>query len=149
MTKWLSWAAMALVLIVALAIGVADDRAPGTEADHVDAIASEVRCPTCASLSAAESDAAAAEAVRDEIRGRLRQGQSDSEIRAFLASRYGQDILLKPEATGIAGLVWILPVAGGVLAVGGLVATFRRWRRQAKGAPTDEDRVLVEQALGR
>lgn len=149
MTKWLSWVAMAFVAVVALGIGVTDARAPRTEAGHVTAIASEIRCPTCASLSAAESDAAAAHAVRDEIRTRLRRGESDAEIRSFLASRYGQEILLKPDATGIAGLVWILPVAGGVIAAAGLVVTFRRRRARPLGTASDADRALVEQAMRR
>src|SRR5688572_9871199 len=122
---------MAAVLVVALVVGVTGDRAPRTENDRVNAIAAEVRCPTCESLSAAESDAAAAQAVRDEIRTRLRAGEEEPEILAFLASRYGDDILLRPEAGGIAGLVWVLPVAGALLALGGLGWAFRRARREA------------------
>lgn len=148
MTRWLSWAAMALVLVGALVIGATDDRAPRTEADRVNAIASELQCPTCSGLSAAESDAAAAQAVREEIRTRLRAGQSKGEIERYFVSRYGQGILLKPEASGVAGLVWALPVAAGLLALAALVVTFRRWRRERAGAvPTADDRALVEQAL--
>lgn len=149
MTRWWSWVAMAAVVVVALGVGVGGDRSPRSEDDHVKAIAAEVRCPTCSSLSAAESDAAAAQAVRDEIRARLRQGQAKPEIVAFLASRYGDDILLRPKANGIAGVVWMLPVAAGIAAAAGLVATFRRWRRQRRvSTPTDDDRELVERALG-
>src|SRR3712207_7703759 len=54
-------------------------------------------------------------------RERLRDGQSPEEIRAYFVSRYGRGILLKPEAGGVAGLVWALPVALGLAAVGGLV----------------------------
>lgn len=149
MTRWLSWAAMAVVVVLALGIGAAGDRTPRTESERVDAIASEVRCPTCESLSAAESDAAAAQAVRDEIRNRLRDGQDQGEILAFLASRYGDDILLRPDASGVAGLVWLLPVAAVVAAFGGVAVAFRRWRRQSDvGGPTAEDRALVADALG-
>ena len=136
---------MAAVLAVALFVGVSEDRAPRTENDRVNAIAAEVRCPTCESLSAAESDAAAAQAVRDEIRTRLRAGEEEPEILAFLASRYGNDILLRPEAGGIAGLVWVLPVVAVLLALAGLAWTLRRTRRPA--APSSSDRELVEDAL--
>jgi cytochrome c-type biogenesis protein CcmH len=141
---------MALVLAVAMFVGVREDRAPRTENDRVTAIADEVRCPTCESLSAAESDAAAAQAVRDEIRTRLRDGQTKGQILAFLASRYGDDILLRPDATGVAGLVWVLPVAAFLLAAGGLAWAVRR--RSGAGAdvtaaPSDLDRHLVEEAL--
>jgi cytochrome c-type biogenesis protein CcmH len=149
MSRWLSWAAMALVLVGTLLVGVTEDRAPRTEADRVNAIAAELQCPTCQGLSAAESDAAAAQAVREEIRTRLRAGQSKGEIQRYFVSRFGPGILLKPEATGVAGLVWVLPVAGGILAAAALVLTFRRWRREiaAAPAPSDADRALVDQAL--
>lgn len=149
MSRRLSWAALVLVLVAALAVGVTDDRAPRTESDRVTALASEIQCPTCSGLSAAESDAAAAGAVRDEIRARLRDGQSSSEIRAYFVSRYGRGILLRPEASGVSALVWVLPVALGLLAVSGLVATFRRWRREREevSGPSDEDRAIVDSAL--
>jgi cytochrome c-type biogenesis protein CcmH len=137
---------MAAVLVLALVVGVTGDRAPRTENDRVDAIASEVRCPTCESLSAAESDAAAAQAVRDEIRTRLRAGESEDQILAFLAGRYGDDILLRPEATGMAGLVWALPVVVVLLAVAGLAWRLGR-RRPDPSVPTSDDRDLVAEAL--
>ena len=147
MNRW-TWLLMAVVLGVALFVGVTEDRAPRTESDRVNAIAAEVRCPTCESLSAAESDAAAAQAVRDEIRTRLRDGQDEPQILAFLASRYGDDILLRPEAGGVAGLVWVLPVAAVLLALGGLAWTLRRSRRQpAVAEPSSADRDLVADAL--
>lgn len=149
MTRWWSWALLAVVVVAAFAVGATGDRAPRSETERVNAIADEVRCPTCASLSAAQSDAAAAQAVRDEIRTRLRAGQEKPEILAFLASRYGDDILLKPEARGVAGLVWVLPVAGAIAAFGGLAAAFRRWRRRRPATPTPDDRALVEEALHR
>ncbi|HEX7166210.1 MAG TPA: cytochrome c-type biogenesis protein CcmH [Acidimicrobiales bacterium] len=144
-----SWIAMAAVVTTALLVGATSDRAPRTEAERVAAIATGVRCPTCRTLSAAESDAVGAQAVRDAIRDGVRAGQSDAEIRAFLVSRYGSEILLKPKASGIAGLVWILPVAALLVALAGLAIAFRRWRRAEEGtpAPTDDDRALVDAAL--
>lgn len=148
MSRGFSWFAMVAVLLVALAIGVTDERAPRTEADQVNALAAEIQCPTCSGLSAAESDAAAAQAVRDQIREQLRAGRSDAEIRSYFVSRFGRGILLRPESSGVAGLVWVLPVALGLLAVGGLVATFRRWgRERAAAAPSAGDRALVDEAL--
>lgn len=140
---------MALVLLGALLVGVTEDPSPRTEADRVKAIASELQCPTCQGLSAAESDAPAAQAVREEIRDRLREGQSRGEIQRYFVSRFGTGILLKPEATGVASLVWVLPVAGGIAAVVALALTFRRWRREQDDAPapSEDDRALVERVL--
>jgi cytochrome c-type biogenesis protein CcmH len=124
--KWLPWVGLAVVVVVALAVG-SSRHSSDSPAARTTRIAKEVRCPTCRGLSAAESDAKAAEAVRTEIRSRVDQGQSDEEIRAYLASRYGDDILLRPEGSGVTGLVWALPVIVLVAGIGGLVLAFRRW----------------------
>ena len=144
-----SWILMALVLAVVLAVGARGRSGPPTENQRVQHIASEIRCPTCRNQSAAESDAAAAKAVRDEIRRRVRIGQRDGDIVAFLVSRYGSDILLKPEGSGIAALVWALPVGAVVVALAGLAVAFRRWRARPGVEPTAEDRALVGQELER
>jgi cytochrome c-type biogenesis protein CcmH len=94
----------------------------------VKRLSQEVRCPTCRGLSAAESDAKAAQAVRAEIRSRVAAGQRDEDIRAYLASRYGDDILLRPEGSGASALVWALPVVVVVCGAAGLAFAFRRWK---------------------
>jgi cytochrome c-type biogenesis protein CcmH len=147
-SRWV-WLAMAVVLAVALVIGAQGRSGPMSEAQRVKHIASEIRCPTCRNQSAAESDAAAAKAVRDEIDRRVRDGQSDGEIVAFMVSRYGSDILLKPEGSGIASLVWVLPVVAVVVALAGLALAFRRWRARPGISVSDEDGALVERELQR
>lgn len=144
--KTVAWLLVVPVVVVALVVGVGGDRSPRTETERVNAIASEVRCPTCRGLSVAESDAATATAIREEIRERLRAGDSPDEIRAYLVSVYGRDVLLRPEGKGLTALVWVLPVVAVLLAGGGLALAFRRWRSPHR-APTDEDRTLVEEAL--
>jgi len=145
----LPWLLMAVVLAVALAIGAQGRSGPMTQSERVKHIASEIRCPTCRNQSAAESDAAAAKAVRDEIDRRVKAGQSDGEIVAFMVSRYGSDILLKPEGSGVASLVWILPVVAVVAALFGLGIAFRRWRARPGLEVSPEDRALVERELQR
>ena len=64
----------------------------------------------------------------DRFGRRVRAGESDSEIRAYFVSRYGRDILLQPEGTGVAAIVWVLPVAALVCGIAGLALYFRRRR---------------------
>jgi cytochrome c-type biogenesis protein CcmH len=142
-----SWALLGVVLVAALVVGTRVPGGPPSESQRVHRIASEIRCPTCRGLSAAESDAAAARAVREEILRRVRAGQSDDQIRAFLASRYGDDILLRPPSRGLGALVWVLPTAAVVIAVAGVATALHRWRAGRGRAPTPEDRALVERAL--
>jgi len=141
--RWLPWLALVVVVAAALWVGAGAGDGPPTPAARADRLAAQVRCPTCEGLSAAESETPAAVAVRQEIRRRVDAGQTDGEIRAFLVSRYGRDILLTPGGTGVAALVWALPVAAVVLGAGGMVLALRRRREAGLLAATAEDRRLV------
>jgi cytochrome c-type biogenesis protein CcmH len=140
--------ALAAVVVVALVIGGGGgDGRPRSAAARTEAIAGDIRCPICQGLSVADSHTPTAEAMKEEIRRRIDAGESDTQIRASFVARYSEEILLRPETSGVSALVWILPVAALLLAVGGLAFAFRRWRRQPTLSATDEDRALVEAAL--
>lgn len=149
MRRLLPWLALLVVVGGALVVGTRGDGRPSTPEARVESITQEVRCPTCQGLSAADSTAPAAQAVRTFVAEQVRAGRSDDEIRAELVARYGRDILLRPEAGGVAGLVWVLPVMALVCGAVGLAVTFRRWQRRGRLAPSDDDRRLVEEALRR
>ena len=138
------------VVAAALFFGArADDAGPPTPARRAARLAEQVRCPTCEGLSAAESESSASVAIRTEIRRRIAGGATDEQVRAYLVGRYGRDILLTPAGSGVAGLVWALPVAALVLGTGGLALTFRRRREEPVRTATAADRRLVEEALRR
>ncbi|MEO6122055.1 MAG: cytochrome c-type biogenesis protein CcmH [Acidimicrobiales bacterium] len=140
---------LVLVLGVVLFAGTRGDGSPSTPAARAEHLAQRVRCPTCSGISAAESNASASVAVRQEIRRRVDAGEADGQILAFLVGRYGQDILLTPSSSGVGTIVWVLPVAAAVLALAALAAAFRRWRPVSAGIVTEEDRALVARALER
>jgi cytochrome c-type biogenesis protein CcmH len=142
-SRRLAWGLLALVLVGALAVGSRAESGPPTEDQRVQRIASVIRCPTCRGLSAAQSDAPSAEAIRDEVRRRVQEGETDAQIKGYLISRYGEDILLQPRSK----LVWALPVVGGAAAVGGLALLLRRRRVRPGGRASEDDEALVAQAL--
>ncbi len=125
----LSWVALVMVVGVALVVGTRDDGGAPTRDERAQSLAERFRCPTCKGQSVADSDAPASEFIRDEIDRQLGEGRSDDEIEAYLVSRYGSSVLLTPPRSGIAALVWVVPVAALVLASAGLVVAFRRWGR--------------------
>ena len=145
MRRWLPVALLGVLLAIAL-VTAARPQVDNSEEARVQRIAREVRCPTCRGLSAAESDAEAATAVKTFIRDRLRQGAGDAEVKSELQERFGTGILLRPPASGLSGLVWALPVAAFVAAGGGLGYAFWRWRARARRIATDDDVVLVSRA---
>ena len=144
--RW-SWLAIVALVLVALVRNAVDDGPARTTEERVQSVAATMKCPVCESQSVADSDAAAAQAIRTEIARRVEQGESDSEIRTAIADAYGEDIQLTPSASGFAGLVWILPVVALVLALAGLSAAFARWRRAASTSASEADRAIVDDAL--
>lgn len=158
--RWAPWLLVAVMVGVGLGIGAGRQGGPPTIDQQVRSIASEVRCPSCTDLNAAESNAVTAVAVRNAIRQRLEQGQSRTRIESFLAGRYGPDILLRPSTSGAGALVWALPVAGAVLLLVGGAWALRRWAGpsrpgsgpgQGRGAPDAgpdaADEAIVRRAL--
>jgi cytochrome c-type biogenesis protein CcmH/NrfF len=121
--------AVALVVTagVALAVG-AGGSGPPTLAQRAAAVESRIRCPSCADISVAQSDAPSAITARHQIQSMLRSGNSEAAIEQSFVDRFGPSILLAPPASGLDTLVWALPVAGLVLALAVLGALF--WRRQ-------------------
>jgi len=124
---WAPWALVLIVLGVGLAIGAGVGGSAGLD-QRTRAIASEIRCPSCSDLNAAQSNDVSAVAVRNAIRQRLLAGQSEAQIDAYLASRYGSDILLKPSDRGLSSLVWILPVLFALVAGAVVAWALVRWR---------------------
>jgi len=140
--SWLPWIALGVVVVVVVA-WVAWPSGAKSDAERAHALAAELRCPDCESLSAADSQTQSARAIRRDLRDRIDEGQSDAEIRQVYVDRYGESILLKPEQNGLGLLVWGLPVLFVVLAGAGLVVAFRRWRRTEPMTATADDEALV------
>jgi cytochrome c-type biogenesis protein CcmH len=143
----MSWAALVVVLGVALGVGASHGGPPATPAQRANAIDALVRCPSCQGISVADSSASTAAAIRRAVAARITEGQTDSQIDAFLVSRYGPGILLRPPVRGSTAWVWVLPPAAAVVAVAGLVSVLWRRRRRPSVAVSAEDRALVDKAL--
>lgn len=141
---WGPWVVMLLVAAIALGIGTFGGGEP-TEAERIRGLEETIRCPQCASQAVAHSDTPSARGVKVVIRERIAMGNTDEEIRDFIASRYGRDVLLEPSGTGFSAVVWALPVVVVIVAVGGLVYRFRDWRPSDLPL-TDDDRARVEAA---
>jgi cytochrome c-type biogenesis protein CcmH len=143
----LVWVVMAVVLVGALAVG-SQRKGPVTEEGRVRRIGADLRCPTCQSMSVADSEAPAAEGIRGEIRRRVAEGrETDGQIKDYILSLY-PDISLRPETRGLGLVVWALPVVAAAAVIGGLGWVVVGRRRRRGPAVSDEDRRLVEQALG-
>jgi cytochrome c-type biogenesis protein CcmH len=142
----LSWGLLVVVVTVSLVVG-AGSTGPQTNAQRAASIDTQIKCPSCDGLSVADSSAAIAVAIRRDVAQRVRDGQSDARIEAYLVSRYGPEILLRPPATGLTALVWVVPVVAVVVAMAMLGAFFWRRRRIASSRVAEGDRAMVARAL--
>lgn len=111
--------AVALVAVIAW-VGLNSSPAP-RDASRIAHLESLVRCPACADLSVAQSNATSALAVRHEIATRVHAGASDTQILTSLERTYGTSILLSPPTSGLGALLYAAPLSAaalvGVLAV--------------------------------
>ncbi len=98
------------------------------------ALAGSLRCPVCQGLSIQDSPSELAQQMRALIKSQVAEGKSDSEVRGYFLSKYGEFILLEPRARGFNLLAYLLPAA--ILAVGGVIVALnvRRWTRPSGGA---------------
>ncbi|MGE5202244.1 MAG: cytochrome c-type biogenesis protein CcmH [Acidobacteriota bacterium] len=122
---------------------------PALEA-RARAISAELRCLVCQNQSLDDSSAELAHDLRVLIRERLKAGDSDEQVRAYLVRRYGEFILLKPPLQRDTYLLWYGPFV--VLLLGGAAAMLflRRRGRLAEPAPlTAEERRRVAKLLAR
>ena len=142
-----AWLVLAVVLAAALAVGAHRPAPAPGPAQRAAALDASLRCPSCQDVSVADSSAPTAVAIRGIVAARVAAGHSDASIEAFLVSRYGPDILLRPPASGGVGAVWFVPIVAVPVALAVLGAFLWRRRRVATGAPSEDDRRLVEAAL--
>lgn len=115
-------------ILVALLL-LAARPAPETEAERIDRLTAELRCPVCQGLSVRDSPSETARAMRDIVVERARAGRSDQQIRDEFRASYGDWVVLDPPLAGATGLVWALPMV--LLAAGIAVA----WGRARAGPP--------------
>jgi cytochrome c-type biogenesis protein CcmH len=100
---------------------------PALEA-RARALSQELRCLVCQNQSIDDSSADLAHDLRVLVRERLTAGDSDAQVLAYLTSRYGDYVLLRPPVEPATYLLWFGPPA--LLLFGGVIILIG-WRRRA------------------
>jgi len=150
MAKLRALLALGFLLVAAVAGAVQPDEVMKDPAQEARArtLSAELRCLVCQNQSIDDSDAPLARDIRLLIRDRIGQGESNDAVRAFLVSRYGNFILLKPPFELATLLLWLSgPLT---LALGGLGVYFARRRAVPPPPPlsAEEEKRLEEIAGG-
>jgi cytochrome c-type biogenesis protein CcmH/NrfF len=63
-----------------------------------------------------------------------------------MARQYGKDVNANPPGTGVASLVWIVPVFVAVVSAAFLAFAFRKWR-MGRGTEVSDDDLKVVSSL--
>ncbi|MCE4536026.1 cytochrome c-type biogenesis protein CcmH [Pelomonas sp. P7] len=140
---WLRAAVVALLALASLVLQAraqaqtqeaqptADD--PALEARML-ALTAELRCLVCQNQTVADSHAALAVDLRNQVREMLRKGASDDEVMRYMTDRYGDFVRYRPPLQGRTALLWAGPA---VLALGGLAGLLWHLRRRQQWAESD------------
>lgn len=89
----------------------------------------ELRCLVCQNQDIADSHAALAKDLRQEVYQAVLAGQSDSEIMQNLVARYGDFIVFTPPVKSLTWLLWYGPL--GFCALGLMIFALRIKRQAA------------------
>ena len=115
--------------------------------DRAYTLEQRLRCPTCKTVSIAESPSETAAGMRRVVAQQVAAGRSDAEIIDYFQERYGEWVLLDPPPRGRSLLLWAAPL---IVAIGALLLVIFRVR----AAPTQErtelspdEMALVEAAV--
>jgi len=111
---------------------------------RVMTLSAELRCLVCQNQTIADSNAPLAEDLRNQVREKMRQGISDSQIIDFMVARYGDFVLYRPPLKLTTVLLWFGPL---LLLAAGFVVLLRRVLRR-RPAP-DLEMTAAEQKRAR
>lgn len=112
---------------------------------HVQNVASQLKCLICQGESVANSPSLLAQQMRGVIRGQLQSGKSEQQVIQYFESRYGERILWTPQWQGFQLLAWLVPI---VMLLGGIVLLYfvlRNWRTLPSTNLNENDAVSVDE----
>jgi len=129
----------AALLALALTAGPAFAQTPAptlAQEERARALDAEIRCVVCENEPISQSTAGMAGDMRALVRERIAAGDTDAEIRAFFADRYGDFVLLRPRASASTWALWGAPAL--LLAFAGVTAASLLRRRRTAGAAGED-----------
>ncbi len=105
------------------------------------AVTKELRCLVCQNESIADSHAALAVDMRNEIREQLKSGMTDRQVLDFMVARYGNFVRFRPPLDWTTIALWFGPGLLLVIGLGVLVVQLRHRRTltEARAMPALSD----------
>ncbi len=125
--KWI----FSIIVLLAMSNGVMAVEPSEILADPVlekraRAIGKSLRCVVCQNQAIDDSNSELAGDMRVLVRDRLLRGDSDDEVIAYMVSRYGDYVLLKPPFKMATYALWFGPALIFILALAAVFFFYRR-----------------------
>ena len=105
-----------------------------------------LRCPVCRNESIDESNAILAKELRIVLRERLVAGDTDQQAVDFMVTRYGEFVLLRPDASGVNLILWLAAPGLLIAALGVGWVTIRK-RRPVDDQLSDAEKAELDEIL--
>lgn len=133
-TLWAWWLLFCAGLCLVLMALTSTSHAQGRQAPAPDPalekrllhLTEQLRCLVCQNQTIADSHADLAVDLKNEVREKLAQGESDAQVIDFMVQRYGEFVLYRPPVKTATWLLWFGPF---LLLLLGLVFLGSRLRR--------------------
>lgn len=111
------------------------------------AISQELRCVVCQNQTIDDSDATLAHDLRVIVRERLKAGDSDEQVKAYVVHRYGAYVLLSPPLEPATILLWFGPLIVFVSGAAGSWIYLRKRRQARQPILTEDEEVALARIL--
>ena len=111
------------------------------------AISQELRCVVCQNQTIDDSDATLAHDLRLIVRERLRAGDTDEQVKAYVVRRYGPYVLLKPPLEPATVLLWFGPLVVLIAGAAGSWIYLRRRRDRRDRILTKDEELALARIL--
>lgn len=120
---------------------------PAREARARD-VGRQLRCLVCQNQSIFDSNSGLAKDLRVLVRTRMDEGDSDTEILAYIADRYGDYVLLQPRFSIRNAVLWAAPLLALLLGLA-LMVLYLKSRRTGRTevALTEAERETARKLL--
>ena len=143
MKKRLTWIAIFILVLSALATATVFAQGSTPTDDEVNAIAKDLFCPVCENTPLDVCPTDACKEWREEIRGMLADGKTEEEIKQHFVDYYGARVLSEPPRTGFNWLVYVVPP---IVIVAGVFVLFRALRAWSQPSEIEADESADDDA---
>ena len=89
-----------------------------------------LRCLVCQGQSISDSNSDFAQTVKLVVNDLIKQGKSEDEIYSFMADKYGEWIVYKPQLNKQNFILWLFPYV--ILVSGGLIILYQFRKKREK-----------------